>query len=253
MATINLGRIKPVFRGAYSGATAYVVDDIVTSSDETFICILASTGNATSNATYWTKLAAKGTDGTDVGTTLTTQGDILFRDGSGLQRLAKGTAAQSLVMNAGATAPEWATASSEAGKFPFYAYVTSDTNVTASTDTEVVFGTERIDEDSKYNVSTGRYTPGETGIYFVSATLSMNSITSDADDLYAKLQINGTGDFIAISRTSGWGDFGYSRATALIKLTGASDYISVWCWQDGGGGRDLTGGDKSFFTGYKVA
>ena len=81
----------------------------------------------------------------------------------------------------------------------------------------------------------------------------MNSITSDADDLYAKLQINGTGDFIAISRTSGWGDFGYSRATALIKLTGASDYISVWCWQDGGGGRDLTGGDKSFFTGYKVA
>ena len=89
MATLNLGRIKPVFRGAYSGGTAYVVDDIVTSGDETFICILASTGNATSNATYWTKLAAKGTDGTDVGTTITTQGDILYRDGSGLQRLAK--------------------------------------------------------------------------------------------------------------------------------------------------------------------
>lgn len=35
-----------------------------------------------------TKLAAKGTDGTDVGTTITTQGDILYRDGSGLQRLA---------------------------------------------------------------------------------------------------------------------------------------------------------------------
>ena len=89
MATLNLGRIKPVFRGAYAGGTAYVVDDIVTSGNETFICILASTGNATSNATYWTKLAAKGTDGTDVGTTITTQGDILYRDGSGLQRLAK--------------------------------------------------------------------------------------------------------------------------------------------------------------------
>ena len=24
MATLNLGRIKPVFRGAYSGATAYL-------------------------------------------------------------------------------------------------------------------------------------------------------------------------------------------------------------------------------------
>ena len=108
MATLNLGRIKPVFRGAYDASTGYVVDDIVTSGNETFICILASTGNATSNATYWTKLAAKGVDGTDVGATLTTQGDLLYRDGSGLQRLAKGTAGQALKMNSGATAPEWA-------------------------------------------------------------------------------------------------------------------------------------------------
>ena len=91
MATVNLGRIKPIFKGAYAGGTAYVVDDIVTSGNETFICIQASTGNATSNASYWTKLAAKGTDGTDVGATLTTQGDILYRDGSGLQRLGAGT------------------------------------------------------------------------------------------------------------------------------------------------------------------
>jgi len=113
MATLNLGRIKPVFRGAYAGGTAYVIDDIVTSGNETFICIQASTGNATSNASYWTKLAAKGTDGTDVGTTITTQGDILYRDGSGLQRLAKGTAGQQLAMNTGATAPEWVNASSD--------------------------------------------------------------------------------------------------------------------------------------------
>ena len=109
MATLNLGRIKPVFRGAYAGGTAYVIDDIVTHGNETFICIQAGTGNATSNASYWTKLAAKGTDGTDVGTTITTQGDILYRDGSGLQRLAKGTAGQALKMNSGATAPEWGT------------------------------------------------------------------------------------------------------------------------------------------------
>ena len=119
MATLNLGRIKPVFRGSYAGGTAYVVDDIVTSGDETFICILASTGNATSNATYWTKLAAKGTDGTDgtdLTSTLTTEGDLVFRDGSGLQRLAKGTAAQQLAMNSGATAPEWVNASSDCVK-----------------------------------------------------------------------------------------------------------------------------------------
>ena len=112
MATLNLGRIKPVFQGAYNNSTAYVVDDIVTFGDETFICIQASTGNATSNASYWTKLAAKGTDGTDVGTTLTTEGDMLYRDGSGLQRLAKGTANQTLQMNGSANAPTWVTADS---------------------------------------------------------------------------------------------------------------------------------------------
>ena len=113
MATVNLGRIKPVFRGAYAGGTAYVVDDIVTSGDETFICIQASTGNATSNASYWTKLAAKGTDGTDgtdVGTTLTTQGDILYRDGSGLARLGYGTSGKVLTTKGSGQNPTWETA-----------------------------------------------------------------------------------------------------------------------------------------------
>ena len=106
MATINLGRIKPVFQGAYNAATGYVVDDIVTFDGESFICILASTGNATSNATYWTLIAKKGADVTE----LTTHGDFLFRDGTGVQRLAAGTAGQVLVTKGAAADPEWASA-----------------------------------------------------------------------------------------------------------------------------------------------
>ena len=107
---VNLGAIRFNWKGAYAGATAYVADDVVSSGGASYICILASTGNATSNATYWSVMSSagtNGTNGTDVGTTITTQGDLLFRDGSGLQRLAKGTTAQVLAMNAGATAPEW--------------------------------------------------------------------------------------------------------------------------------------------------
>ena len=106
MATLNLGRIKPVFRGAYSGSTAYVVDDIVTSGGSSYICIQAHGAGtqAVTQTAYWSVLAQTGTD---VGTTLTTQGDILYRDGSGLQRLAKGTASQVLKMNSSANAPEW--------------------------------------------------------------------------------------------------------------------------------------------------
>ena len=99
MATINLGRIKPVFQGAYNASTAYVVDDIVTFGGESFICILASTGNATSNATYWSKIAKKGDDVTQ----LTTHGDFLFRDATGVQRLAAGTSGQVLQTNGSGT------------------------------------------------------------------------------------------------------------------------------------------------------
>ena len=117
MATVNLGRIKPVFRGAYSGSTAYVVDDIVTHGNESFICIQAHGAGtqATTEAAYWTKLAAKGTDGTDVGTTITTQGDILYRDGSGLQRLAK-PASNKLLQNTSGGVLSWESVSSDVVK-----------------------------------------------------------------------------------------------------------------------------------------
>ena len=117
MATLNLGRIKPVFRGAYSGSTAYVVDDIVTHGNESFICIQAHGAGtqATTEAAYWTKLAAKGTDGTDVGTTITTQGDILYRDGSGLQRLAK-PASNKMLQNTSGGVLSWESVSSDVVK-----------------------------------------------------------------------------------------------------------------------------------------
>ena len=38
-----------------------------------------------------------------------TTGDIMYYDGTNWVRLAKGTASQTLKMNAGATAPEWVT------------------------------------------------------------------------------------------------------------------------------------------------
>ena len=49
MATIDLGKIKQVFRGTYDNSTAYVPDDLVTFTDtgitSTYICTTASTGN----------------------------------------------------------------------------------------------------------------------------------------------------------------------------------------------------------------
>ena len=99
MATVNLGAIKFNWKGAYNNSTAYVKDDVVSSGGSSYICILASTGNAVSNGTYWNQMSSagtNGTNGTDLTTTLTTQGDIVYRDGSGLARLGYGTNGQVL-------------------------------------------------------------------------------------------------------------------------------------------------------------
>ena len=54
MATIDLGKIKQVWRGTYNNATAYTVDDLVEYTDSgitsTYICVANSTGNAPSSS-----------------------------------------------------------------------------------------------------------------------------------------------------------------------------------------------------------
>ena len=119
MATVNLGRIKFVWQGAYSGATAYVADDVVSYNGSSYICILASTNNLPTNTTYWNQMSSagtngtNGTNGTDVGTTLTTQGDILYRNASGLARLGAGTNGQVLTTAGAGANPSWSTVSSD--------------------------------------------------------------------------------------------------------------------------------------------
>ena len=54
MATIDLGKIKQVWRGTYNNSTAYTVDDLVEFTDSgitsTYICVANSTGNNPSSS-----------------------------------------------------------------------------------------------------------------------------------------------------------------------------------------------------------
>ena len=113
MATVNIGKIKFNWKGTYAGGTDYVVDDVVEYNGSSYICILASTGNLPTNATYFEQMSSagtNGTNGTDLTTTLTTQGDLVVRGASGLERLAIGSAGQALKVNSGATGFEFGTA-----------------------------------------------------------------------------------------------------------------------------------------------
>ncbi|WP_105436427.1 LamG domain-containing protein [Neorhizobium tomejilense] len=84
--TIPAGEIGVNFRGAYSGATAYAVRDMVLNNGSSWIALQATTGNAppvlpaTANA-YWQLAAAKGMDGTGTG-------DVLGPGGATVGRVA---------------------------------------------------------------------------------------------------------------------------------------------------------------------
>jgi hypothetical protein len=82
MATINLGRIKPVWKNTWTATTAYVVDDIVRSGRASYICINAHTSAATfAIGSDWQLMSDGGVDGTTVGTG--TAGQVLKTNSAG--------------------------------------------------------------------------------------------------------------------------------------------------------------------------
>lgn len=110
MAQIDLGSIKFNWKGSYSGATAYVVDDVVESSGSSYICIAATTGNAPPNATYWELMSQKGIDADLLNISGTVQGDIYYNNGSAIARLGAGTSGDFLKTQGTGANPVWASA-----------------------------------------------------------------------------------------------------------------------------------------------
>ena len=114
MATLNLGRLKPVFRGSWNSATAYNVDDIVVRTNQSYISIQAGTNQDPATATaYWTLMAAKGSDGTDVGAALQNK-EIAFKTNAGaVDGIPIGNSGEFLKVNSGATGYEFGAVSSD--------------------------------------------------------------------------------------------------------------------------------------------
>ena len=59
--------ISFIWKDGYSGATAYVPNDVVSYNGSSYVCILNSTGNLPTNGTYFQLMAQKGADGAGAG------------------------------------------------------------------------------------------------------------------------------------------------------------------------------------------
>ena len=126
MAQVNIGAIKFNWKGPYNNGTAYVVDDVVSSGGSSYVCILASTGNAVSNGTYWQIMSSAGTNGNDadllnIGSTA--QGDLYYNSGSAIARLAAGTSGQFLKTQGASANPTWGDVSSNHTGVAWFEYL----------------------------------------------------------------------------------------------------------------------------------
>jgi alpha-tubulin suppressor-like RCC1 family protein len=115
MATIDLGKIKFVWRGAYSPSTAYEVDDFVSYNGSSYVSKTSALNVPPTDTTVWDLLAQGG----DVINNTTTTGDIIVRSGAGLSKITAGAAGTIL-------------SSSGAGAIPTYSSALSLVNPTAA-------------------------------------------------------------------------------------------------------------------------
>ena len=123
-AVINAGTGSIVLRGAgpTTGVTIVSGEKCLAAWNGSDFVKVASSVIPASGLTGTVAIANGGTGQTtataafDALAPTTTQGDTIYFNGTDNVRLAKGTAGQALVMNSGATAPEWGTAGISTGK-----------------------------------------------------------------------------------------------------------------------------------------
>ena len=148
----------PLAGGGTSGALTLSIASATTSvvgavqlsdSTSTTSSVLAATPTAV-------KSAYDLADGAIAKTTVTTAGDIIYRNATVPTRLGIGTAGQVLQVNSGATAPEWATPAG--GTISFTTWTPTLTNITVGNGTQVA----RYGTSGKFVIAQYRLTFGST-------------------------------------------------------------------------------------------
>ena len=205
MATIDLGKIKQVFRGTYNNATAYVPDDLVVFTDtgitSTYICTTASTGNNPSSGgtahANWAYIAKGVTD--PIPSQSGNSGKFLTTNGSALS-----------FGNAGITqADQW--------------YVNADFTGTVDPITIV----SRFTGGGSYigsgmSVSSGIFTFPTTGFWLVSYQARCSRVDAGRQSRYQYLAIKSTTDNFSSSDILALGEAGfYDNYNAGYRYHGA--------------------------------
>jgi hypothetical protein len=166
--------------------------------------------------------------------TVTTAGDIIYRNATVPTRLGIGTAGQVLTVNSGATAPEWATPSTGATFVGCKLYDSgAGQAISSATASTVTWNSERFDTDGFHSTSsnTGRITipSGKAGKYSFTAFGSWSTGTTGLRSL--SIYKNGA-DFSPVNVTAS-AQYPTTQVTTIDNAI-VGDYYEVVVYQNNG-------------------
>jgi hypothetical protein len=226
---------SPITGGGSSGAVTIAIQDATTSvkgavqlsdSTSTTSSVLASTPTAT-------KSAYDLADAAIAKSTVTTAGDIIYRNATVPVRLGIGTAGQVLAVNSGATAPEWVT--STAGGMTLL----STTTLSGTSNSISVTATGYKDLQV--------YIYGVNSASNIDLTVRLNSITANT---YLELQSHGTSGGVATTYANNYTAINLNAAGyQAIKSSSTDNAWNMTIWDCNSTSRKIVNINGSYLNG----
>ena len=264
MLSVNAGATAPEWTSATAGSLTNLSDvNTATATAGNFLLAdgtdfesVALSGDATIAATGALTIADNAVDGTDISIASEAAGDVTYFNGTDWVRLAKGTAGQRLVMNTGATAPEWQSGSTttapsrislqlfddnviDSGNMSGFSGASNNETNTSTLGDQLGIGSATITYSNGTDITRtlNQFNIITAGVYEVFISFTMNDPFA-TDNTYT-LQMANNGTVIAASATSQDGANG-NPANMVIKYVGsfsASDVLRFHMNSNGGGWR----------------
>ena len=261
---MNTGATAPEWQSATAGSLTNLSDvNTATATAGNFLLAdgtdfesVALSGDATIAATGALTIADNSVDGTDISIASEAAGDVTYFNGTDWIRLAKGTAGQRLVMNTGATAPEWQSGSTttapsrislqlfddnviDSGSMTGFSGASNNVTNTSTLGNQLGIGSATITYSNGTDITrtSDQFNIITDGVYEVFISYTMNDPFT-TDNTYT-LQMANNGTVIAASATSQDGANG-NPANMVIKYVGsfsASDVLRFHMNSNGGGWR----------------
>ena len=178
--------------------------------------------------------------------------NILKRTGTGTITL--GQSGDTISIPSGTTLAVSGTATGVGGTNTPSFHASSDNTLSVSnnTNTNAACNVEAFDSNSKYDTSTFRFTPGETGRYFF---YIQTRISESSGRIQVALYKNGSvlnqsSGHIEMENSGGGNNtFTGVNGSCITNCTSTTDYFEAFVWHKDGSTKNMT---NRVFLGYKI-